>query len=472
MTPDAMTEKMAEAMAETMAETTWAARWCGAGGEPRHELVASVRLLRQRPWVMAVSAVANFVLLRLAEFPTRRFVLLLATTALPIAFAMYNAFQARTPKNARAGLWRALFASDVFVPAVVTVTGGLRSPFMPVLLVNVIIMVVLWRRRQSVHGLLVAFVLVTGLLAVAPSFVTGPLVRRPYFELMAALNLVSALYLGAQIVSAVSDGFVAARRTLFTVRERVLDSALQRMRSLEQVGSKVAHELKNPLAAIKSLLQLEEEAIAAGNDNGVTRPNAERSRRRLEVMSREVVRMEAVLRDYLSFSRPLEDLRVGVVDLTEMTDAVVLLLEGRAAAAGVRLVRAGQPVGTIGDGRRLEEALLNVASNAIEATPAGGSVTIRTELRDDGAAIVVQDTGKGMGAPVLEKLGTPFFTTRREGTGLGVVLARAVLAQHGGRLEYASRAGEGTTATLALPNRPRQAETSASGLEQGPRSAA
>lgn len=458
---------------ETKNEMTWAALWCGAGGEPRHELVASVRLLRERPWVMAASAVANFILLRLAEFPTRRFVLLLATTALPIAFAMYNAFQARTPKNARAGLWRSLFASDVFVPAVVTVTGGLRSPFMPVLLVNVIIMVVLWRRRQAVHGLLIAFAVVTGLLALAPSLVTGPVVRRPYFELMAALNLVSALYMGVQIVSAVSEGFVAARRNLWTVRERALDSAVQRMRSLEQVGSKVAHELKNPLAAIKSLLQLEEEAIAAGRHGAIPRSDLERSRRRLEVMSREVVRMEAVLRDYLSFSRPLEDLRIGAVDLTEVADAVALLLEGRAAAAGVRLARTGQRVRTGGDARRLEEALLNVASNAIEATGAGGSVTIRTELRADGAAIVVQDSGKGMSATVLEKLGTPFFTTRREGTGLGVVLARAVLAHHGGRLEYASRAGEGTTATLALPHRaPPSTEASEAGLEQGPRSAA
>jgi signal transduction histidine kinase len=454
---------------ESAAETTWAARWCGAGFEPRHELVVSVRLLRERPWVMAVSAAANFVLLRLAEFPTRRFVLLLATTALPIAFAIYNAFQARTPKNARAGLWRSLFASDIFVPAVVTVTGGLRSPFMPVLLVNVIIMVVLWRRRQSVHGLLIAFAVVTGLLAVAPSVVTGPLVRRPYFELMAALNLVSALYLGVQIVTAVSEGFVSARRTLLTVRERVLDSAMQRMRSLEQVGAKVAHELKNPLAAIKSLLQLEEEAIAG--DGVAPRYDAERSRRRIEVMSREVARMEAVLRDYLSFSRPLEDLRVGVVDLSEVADAVVLLLEGRAAEAGVRLSRTGERVRSGGDARRLEEALLNVASNAIEATPAGGAVVVHTERREDGAAIVVHDTGKGMSPSVLEKLGTPFFTTRREGTGLGVVLARAVLAQHGGRLEYASRAGEGTIATLALPD-PSRAAAAVDRIAQGPRSAA
>jgi signal transduction histidine kinase len=439
-------------------ETTWSERWCGAGNEPRQELIASVRLLRARPWVMALSAAANFFLLRLAEFPTRRFVVLLAISALPLALAIFNGVQAQTPRNVRAGLWRSLFANDVFVPAVVTVTGGLRSPFMPVMLVNVIVMVVLWRRRKAVHGLVIGFVVVTALLAVAPGFVTGPLVPRPYFEIMTAVNVVSALYLGVQIMSGVSDGFVSARQSLSTVRERVVDAAVQRMRSLEQVGAKVAHELKNPLAAVKSLLQLEGEAIAAGRDGEASRPDVERSRRRLEVMSREVARMEAVLRDYLSFSRPLEDLQVGSVDLAQIADAVALLLEGRAADAGVRLERTGEGMRIGGDARRLEEALLNVAANAIEATPAGGTVTILTEHRDGAAAIVVRDTGKGMSAATLEKVGTPFFTTRREGTGLGVALARAALAQHGGRLEYVSRPGEGTTVTLALPDRPPPSE--------------
>ena len=173
--------------------------------------------------------------------------------------------------------------------------------------------------------------------------------------------------------------------------------------------------------------------------------------------------MEAILRDYLSFSRPLEDLRVGSVDLAAVADTVVLLLEGRTAAADVRLVRSGEPVLMAGDARRLEEALLNIATNAIEATPAGGSVTIRTEQRPCEAVIVVADTGRGMTPLILEKVGTPFFTTRKEGTGLGVVLARAVLAQHGGRLEYESRPGEGTTVTLTLPDRSRTAAISARG---------
>jgi len=370
-----------------------------------------------------------------------------------LTIALYNAVQVQTPETARANLWRSLFASDVFLPALVVATGGVRSPFVPALLSNVIIMVVLWRRRQALGWLLGGFAVVAVLLAIAPGAVTGPPIAAPYFEIMTALSLVTALYVVMQIVLGVSDSFISSQRTLSSVRERLVESAVQRMRSLEQVGSKVAHELKNPLAAVKSLLQLEEQVVAAADASESPRPDGERSRRRLEVMSREVARMEAVLRDYLSFSRPLEDLRIGAVDLAEIADTIVVLLEGRAAEAGIRMQRTGESVPVGGDARRLEEALLNIAANAIEATPAGGAVTIRTERREGGAAIVVQDSGRGMSPAVLEKVGTPFYTTRREGTGLGVVLARAALAQHGGCLEYASQPGEGTTVTMALPDR-------------------
>jgi signal transduction histidine kinase len=429
-------------------------RWCGAGSEPQHELLRAVRILRRRPWVMGATATASFILLRLAEFPVRRFVILLAIFALPLALTILNAVQADTPRAGREKLWRSLFATDVFSPAFVLATGGLRSPFLPILLANVIIMVMLWRKRRSVTMLLVGFAVLTGLLALLPSQITGPPIASPYFELLTALSLISALYMTVQVVVAVSEGFVSARRSLSSVRERMIEAAEQRVRSLEQVGSKVAHELKNPLAAIKSLVQLEAQRFTdAASSDSLSGIDVQRSRRRLDVMTSEVVRMEAILRDYLSFSRPLEDLRVGSVDLAAVADTVVLLLEGRTASADIHLTRSGEPVVMAGDARRLEEALLNIVTNAVEATPAGGSVTIRTERRAGEAVIIVADTGRGMTPSTLEKVGTPFFTTRADGTGLGVVLARAVLAQHGGRLEYESRPGEGTTVMVTLPDK-------------------
>jgi two-component system sensor histidine kinase HydH len=93
-------------------------------------------------------------------------------------------------------------------------------------------------------------------------------------------------------------------------------------------------------------------------------------------------------------------------------------------------------------------------SNAIEATPNGGTVALR--LRNGGGAVVleVRDSGRGIAPEDLERIGTSFFTTRPNGTGLGVVLAQGVINQHGGTLTYASTLGHGTTATITLPVKP------------------
>src|SRR5262245_56264166 len=151
--------------------------------------------------------------------------------------------------------------------------------------------------------------------------------------------------------------------------------------------------------------------------------------------------METILNEYLSFSRPLEDLRPESLDVSAIARDVLDVLAGRADQAGVTLTLDGGAGAVHGDGRRLKEALINLVSNAIEATPSGGSVALR--LRNGGNTVVleVKDSGRGIAPDDLERIGTPFFTTRERGTGLGVVLAQGVIQQHGGTLTYASTVG-------------------------------
>jgi two-component system sensor histidine kinase HydH len=104
-----------------------------------------------------------------------------------------------------------------------------------------------------------------------------------------------------------------------------------------------------------------------------------------------------------------------------------------------------------------KEALLNLVSNAIEATPPGGEVVVEVRSCAGQAEIVVRDTGRGMPPETLRRLGTPFFTTREDGIGLGVLLARSVIALHGGSLFYESEPGRGTTVRATLPSRTRAA---------------
>jgi signal transduction histidine kinase len=182
-------------------------------------------------------------------------------------------------------------------------------------------------------------------------------------------------------------------------------------------------------------------------------PESERTQERLTVVASEIERMQTILDEYLSFSRPLEDIKPEKVDLTAIARDVVDVLAGRADAAGVTLAIDGGSTPVQGDPRRLKEALINLVANAIEATPNGGTVALRLRNGNGEVMLDVRDTGRGIAPEDLERLGTSFFTTRANGTGLGVVLAQGVITQHGGTLSYASTVGQGTTATIRLPGK-------------------
>ena len=212
-------------------------------------------------------------------------------------------------------------------------------------------------------------------------------------------------------------------------------------RDLEQVGLKVAHELKNPLSALKALVQL-----------GLRNPAEGPSHERLALLEREVMRMQEILQAHLSSGRPLEEMAPVRVHLGRLVSDTLLVLSARAEAARVRLSSRGDAF-VDGDPRRLGEALLNLVANGIEATPPGGEVVVEVRSGIDRIEILVRDTGRGIPPETLSRLGTPFFTTREEGTGLGVALASSVMALHGGSLRYESELGKGTSVTAALPSR-------------------
>ncbi len=209
--------------------------------------------------------------------------------------------------------------------------------------------------------------------------------------------------------------------------------------SVAGTGVKVAHELKNPLSAVKALVQL-----------GLRNPAESASHERLARLEREVARMQEVLMEYLSSTRPLGEVAPERVHLGSLVSETLFALSARADWARVRLFSRGDAC-VEGDPRRLQEALLNLVANGIEATPPGGEVVVEVRPAADQIEIAVRDTGRGMAPETLRRLGKPYFTTRREGTGLGVALARSIIAQHGGSLCYESEPGKGTTARATLP---------------------
>lgn len=322
--------------------------------------------------------------------------------------------------------------------AAVTATGAIESPLLVTLVTPYLAALLIVGDRRETRALLAATGLAVCGLAALPRAWSGPELPR---SLHAAVVVLSVIGVGA-LLAPFHSAMHKMRDDLARAREEMASEALARARSLEQVGTKVAHELKNPLSAVKALVQL------------VARDAAEpSSQERLQVVEKEIARMQEILADYLSFNRPLQELLPQQVDLGPMVADTLLVLSASADKRHVRLTSQGEAL-LQADRRRLKDALLNLVANAIEATPPGGEVEVEVRSAGEDAEIVVRDSGRGMSPETLLRLGTPFFTTREDGTGLGIVLARAVVTQHGGSLRYESTPGQGTTATVKLPIRP------------------
>lgn len=339
--------------------------------------------------------------------------------------------------------------AQILLVSLMVVTGGIYSPLLPGLAAAVVLPTLLLGTHplgRRLTGILFGLV---AIVACLPETITGPPITT-WHHVAIALTMCSwALVMSRLLALQLTSANEAAEEVIDRLRqERVLEAEAQTGR-LQQVGARVAHELKNPLAAIKGLVQL------------VSRGAADGEVERLGAVQARVERMEAVLREYLSFSRPLEELRSEPVDLAAIAADAVGVVTARAAAAGIALEPHTRAADVVADGRRLREAILNLLSNALEATPRGGTVTVETRAAaGGGGVIIVRDTGRGIRPEDLARLGSSTFTTRAHGTGLGVVLARAVVLQHGGTIEYASEPGHGTTVTIALPARPPEPPTS------------
>ncbi len=335
-------------------------------------------------------------------------------------------------------------SAQVFIVGCAMLTGGIHSPFVVSLVMPSIVSLLFFGPHAAARWMAVGNALLVIAMVSLPESVVGPSVDNTGYTLVALLNFAGNVNMLHSMVAKLTGAAHRAGQSMACLREERVTEAEAQLRRLQGVGAKVAHELKNPLASIKGLCQL------------VARtPASERTQDRLAVVASEISRMETILSEYLSFSRPLEDLKPESVDLTAIAKDVIDVLAGRADQAGVGLALAGNEARAQGDPRRLKEALINLVSNAIEATPDGGAVALRVARTPATVTLEVADTGRGISTEDLDRLGTSFFTTRPGGTGLGVVLAQSVITQHGGTLHYASHLGRGTTATITLPVAPR-----------------
>lgn len=396
--------------------------------------------LRARPLVIAPVAAVNAALVLASGAPAPQRIALALAFGSALGLFVVERWWLRRVDVGERWLAASLALTAGILALGCALSGGVASPLLPLVLAPVVVGAAAFgRTRVTIASSALALVLVAGL-ALLPDGVPFPAIPAPWSRAMTVTSFVGLLLLAYAGVAGLVGAYVRAGEVLERMRVATIEEAASRMRATEQVGAKVAHELKNPLAAIKALLQILRDRVDATGT------------KRLEVALGEVERMDGIVRDYLAFARPLAELELVRVDLRALAGEVVDVLADRAALAGVRLAAAGPAVHVHGDARRLREAMFNLVDNAVAATPAGGAVTIEVGAHGDGARVAITDTGAGMPAELAHA--PAFTTTRPEGTGLGLTIARAAVVQHGGELAFAARPGGGTIATITLPAAP------------------
>jgi signal transduction histidine kinase len=211
-------------------------------------------------------------------------------------------------------------------------------------------------------------------------------------------------------------------------------------RTLGLLTAEIAHELKNPLASVKGLAGL----VAKDVDG--------RAAERMVVLRREVDRMQEVLEQFLTLSRPVVPLEVAPVDLGALCEEVAALHEGVAAEQGVRIaVRAPRGLSLAGDGRKLLQVMTNLVQNALAVSPQGSAIGVEAERGSTGFTLRVLDRGPGLAPDVKERAFEPGVTTKPDGSGLGLAIARSLARQQGGEVELTAREGGGVIAIVRLP---------------------
>jgi signal transduction histidine kinase len=306
--------------------------------------------------------------------------------------------------------------------------------------------------ERRVLWAIIGLALIAGLVA---SWLISRGLVRPLNELRHAMAVVGAGDLDRPIEPRGRDEIAELARAFARMTEQLRQSRAQlvqseRLASIGQMAAAVAHGLRNPLASLRAAAQLAQHRVDGP-------PTAVREA--LSAIIGQVDRLDLRIAHLLTFSRPgsLHPRRESVRALVDSAlSGFGELLRGR----GVELVVTVAPAlpEIVVDPMRLEQALTEIVSNALDAMPDGGRLQI--DARSDGAepgtdgvgvTLEISDSGRGIPAEVLPNVCEPFFTTRPEGTGLGLAIAKRFVEETGGRLAVDSTVGHGTTIRIWLP---------------------
>jgi PAS domain S-box-containing protein len=252
----------------------------------------------------------------------------------------------------------------------------------------------------------------------------------------------------------------------------------ERVQALTLLAASVAHEIGNPLNALHIHLQLMEReirklktltqpaptAVARGRKAlGLASPTihpeetAQKLEKYLGVAKGEITRLDYIITQFLQALRPVP-VKLVIANVNGVVEETLELLRPEIENRGLTVeqhLSSHLPAIPIDPGQ-VKQALVNLVKNAIQAMTKGGRLTLRTDLGLDGVVIGVSDTGGGIPEEKINRIFEPFYTTKKKGSGLGLMIVQRIVREHGGRIDLESRVNQGTTFRIWLPTRERQ----------------
>ena len=238
----------------------------------------------------------------------------------------------------------------------------------------------------------------------------------------------------------------------------------ERVQALTLLAASVAHEIGNPLNALHIHLQLMERGLKKlkneewqTDKKGAARSNSVREisgklEEYLEVCKGEITRLDYIITQFLQAIRPAP-LQLKLASLNDVVDTTLELLQPELENRGltVKTRRARQLTATMLDTTQMQQVLVNLIKNAMQAMSRGGTLTLQTGEGSDGVWVSVADTGGGIPQEQITRIFEPFYTTKKKGSGLGLMIVQRIVRAHDGKIEVESRVGQGTTFRIWLP---------------------
>lgn len=227
-------------------------------------------------------------------------------------------------------------------------------------------------------------------------------------------------------------------------------SRAEHLATLGELATGLAHEIRNPLAGIAGVIEI------LGRDLPATSP----ARTVVKEVRQEIAQINRILTDLLQTARPHPP-EIRRSNLNTTVEHAVMLARQQALSRPIKIeLRKADSLPEVEhDSGQIHQVLLNLLLNAIQAIEGPGTITVEVQPYHGSAAIIVSDTGRGIPPEHLPNIFRPFYTTKGNGTGLGLSLARRIVEEHHGRIEVTSSVGQGSKFVVMLPLQPPQAET-------------